>query len=274
MLAQKGQRSVCQVTSAERGTLVTVVGIINAIGNHLPPVFIYPRQRRNPRFAIGSFPGSLFLLSKSGWIVSELFINVLQHIKKNTNCSKINPILLILDNHSSHCSLESINFCRENGIILLSFPPHTSHRLQPLDVAVFGPFKTFCRTSFNDFLLSNKGVAITIYDIARLTNLPFQKAFSIENITSGFRITGIYPLNSQILKKDDFAIENRLEEETTSQENIFSPSNDSQVITQPDNIENVTSSSISQNPETISVEIIRPIPRLYADKKKRKKWIF
>lgn len=35
-------------------------------------------------------------------------------------------------------SLEFITFCQEHKIIPLCLPPHTTHRLQPLDVGVFG----------------------------------------------------------------------------------------------------------------------------------------
>jgi hypothetical protein len=46
-------------------------------------------------------------------------------------------VLLLMDNHESHVLIAA----RENGIILLTFPPHTSHKLQPLERCVFGPFK-------------------------------------------------------------------------------------------------------------------------------------
>lgn len=61
--------------------------------------------------------------------------------QRSTICSKNIHILLLIDNHSSHTSLEAIEYSRENRIVLLSFPPHCSHRLQPLDVGVFGQFK-------------------------------------------------------------------------------------------------------------------------------------
>ena len=59
---------------------------------------------------------------------------------------------------------------------MLTFPPHCSHKLQPLNVSVFGPFKSHCKTSFNDWLQSNPGGRISIHDIAELTKIPFIKA--------------------------------------------------------------------------------------------------
>lgn len=50
------------------------------------------------------------------------------------------------------------------------------------DVSVYGPFKKFLQTSFTDFMTNNPGKIITIYEVARLSNLPFQRAFKSEYI--------------------------------------------------------------------------------------------
>lgn len=52
-------------------------------------------------------------------------------------------MLVLLDNHESHLYLPVIDFCREYGVVLLSFLPHCSYKLQPLDRSVYGPFKKF-----------------------------------------------------------------------------------------------------------------------------------
>ncbi|KAF2906025.1 hypothetical protein ILUMI_00150, partial [Ignelater luminosus] len=41
--ARRGIRQVGALTSAERGTLVTVAFAVNALGNTFPPLFIFPR---------------------------------------------------------------------------------------------------------------------------------------------------------------------------------------------------------------------------------------
>lgn len=42
VIAQTGIKQVGQSVSAERGQLINMYGIGNAIGNSLPPVFIFP----------------------------------------------------------------------------------------------------------------------------------------------------------------------------------------------------------------------------------------
>jgi hypothetical protein len=44
----------------------------------------------------------------------------------------------------SYATLEAFEFCKENVIIILSVPPHTSHWLQPMDIIYFGPQKEAC----------------------------------------------------------------------------------------------------------------------------------
>ena len=44
-IALQGAKRVGAVTFAERGSLVTMIGTINAIGNTVPSYFIFPRSR-------------------------------------------------------------------------------------------------------------------------------------------------------------------------------------------------------------------------------------
>ena len=51
------------------------------------------------------------------------------------------PLLLLLDGHSSHYNPEAVRVAKENDVILFTLVPHTTHEMQPLDKAVFGPLK-------------------------------------------------------------------------------------------------------------------------------------
>ena len=207
ILADKSQKQVGQIVSAERGELVTFGGIILASGNTIPPLFIFPRVHFKDHFIEGAPEGSLGVATRSGWINSSIFVDVLKHIQKHTLSSKENPILLILDNHESHTytSIDAINYCRNNGIVCLSFPPHTTHRLQPLDVGVFGPLKSKLKTSFNDWHVSYPGKTLNIYNIPKLTKIPYLESFNARNITRAFEKTGIWPFNKLIFNDEDFA---------------------------------------------------------------------
>lgn len=64
VISTSGKKQVAQVASAERGELVTFVGIVNAVGRSLPPVYVFPRNLND--FLIGARLSSLALGNKSG----------------------------------------------------------------------------------------------------------------------------------------------------------------------------------------------------------------
>ena len=45
-----GTKQIGAITSAERGTLITVVGTISASGNSIPPYFIFPPSKISKAF--------------------------------------------------------------------------------------------------------------------------------------------------------------------------------------------------------------------------------
>ncbi|KAF2890271.1 hypothetical protein ILUMI_15902 [Ignelater luminosus] len=80
-------------------------------------------------------PGCIGAANESGWINEETFVMFVHHFIKRSKPSPDNPVLLLLHNHSSHLSVEAVNLCREHGVVMFSFLPHCSHRLQPLDLS-------------------------------------------------------------------------------------------------------------------------------------------
>ena len=152
----------------------------------------------------GAPVGSIGRANPSGWSNAEIFLDFLHHFVKYSHASDLNRVLLILDNHSSHISVQSLNYAKENGVIMLTMPPHTSHKLQPLDRTVFGPFKKYYYTACSEWLYSNSGKIMSIYDVAECAGKAFSKGFSSENIQSGFRVSGIFPLNRNIFAEHEF----------------------------------------------------------------------
>ena len=102
--------------------------------------------------------------------------------------------LLIINSHESHCSVDFQDLCKEKKIITLCMPPHSSHLLQPLDVACFSPLKR---------MYSNKISALArnhIHHIDKETFLPafkaaFSQVFTAENACAGFRGARLVPFN-------------------------------------------------------------------------------
>lgn len=88
---------------------------------------------------------------------------------------------------------------------MLSFPPHCSHNLQPLDVGVYRPFKNYVNRAQTVWMHNNPGKTMTIYDIPGVVKESLLLALNPANITNGFRASGIWPLNVDIFQDSDFA---------------------------------------------------------------------
>lgn len=203
VIAQKGQ-NISKVTSGERGILVTTCCIVNATGHALPPVMVFPRKKYVPHMISGAPTGTLGLATKTGWMNSDLFIDVMKHFVKFTASSKDNPSLLIMDNHESHLSLGALDIAKESGVTILTLHPHTTSKLQPLDVGLNGPFKTYYNAAVDSWLLRNPGRSCSIYNVAECVGTAYLKAMTPINITQAFKKCGIFPFNCDIFSEVDF----------------------------------------------------------------------
>ncbi|CAH0730535.1 unnamed protein product, partial [Brenthis ino] len=200
ILAPKGLRQVGKCTSAERGSLTTVINCFNAGGTYIPPFFIFKRKRMNALLMKDSNSNMVACVSDSGWITESIFVDWLQHFKAFAKPSADEPILLILDNHERHISLRAHEFCRKNFIHVLTLPPHTSHKMQPLDLTFHGPLKTAYNRECESFMVNHPGTKITAYDVVGLYTKAFNRTTSIDKAMNGFRSAGICPMDRDKFK--------------------------------------------------------------------------
>lgn len=204
VITMKGKRQVGKMTSGERGRNVSLMFCMSATGQFIPPLFIFPRVRMNNRLMIGAPAESISFATPNGWMTKDSFLKWLQHFVSVTKPSKEDPVLLIIDGHRSHKDLDVILYARENYIHMLSFPPHTTHKLQPLDRTFMKPFKNFYNAACSSWMRANPGLRINDYDIAKLVADAYKKVCRLDIAENGFKCTGIYPTNSQIFSDSDF----------------------------------------------------------------------
>lgn len=99
VLALRGKKQVGSLTSAERGVLVTIETCISESGNYLPPMFVFPRQRENPRLMDDAPPGSFAVYHKSGWINKNSFIVWFKRFVEIAKPSQDRPVLFCCLRH-------------------------------------------------------------------------------------------------------------------------------------------------------------------------------
>ncbi len=92
--------------TSPRSSLVTIIAGGSAIGNAIPPYYVFPGKRWNPEFLQDACVGSSAEMTKNGWSNTQVFSDyVTNHFVKYGNLSPDVPTLLLYDGHRSHISL-------------------------------------------------------------------------------------------------------------------------------------------------------------------------
>jgi hypothetical protein len=98
--AAKEKEPVRSITSSERGMIVCVA--VNATGNCVPPMFVFPRKNFHDHFLRGGPVRCIGAGNGSGWMQREEFLACIKHFAKHAKPTKDTKVLLLLDNHESH----------------------------------------------------------------------------------------------------------------------------------------------------------------------------
>ncbi|XP_071055885.1 uncharacterized protein [Onthophagus taurus] len=129
-------------------------------------------------------------VTERGWMETTLFYNWFRDVFL-ANIGRERPVILIYDGHVTHISVKLIQLARANDIIIMKLPPHTTHVLQPLDVAIFKGLKTAWDKALCKWQRQNPRKKIPKAEFTTiLTKLSGE--IPEESIKNGFKATGIY----------------------------------------------------------------------------------
>jgi hypothetical protein len=178
---------------------VTVIQAINAEGRAIQPFIVVAGQYHLANwYQESNLPGDWAIAtSQNGWTDNEIGLEWLKHFDRYTaKRSNSRYRLLILDGHESHHSLDFEEYCKENKIITLCMPPHSSHLLQPLDVGCFSLLKKAYGREIEHL------IRCSITHVSKTEFFPafyaaFQATMTEANIKAGFRGAGLVPLDPE-----------------------------------------------------------------------------
>ncbi|KAJ4437711.1 hypothetical protein ANN_17856 [Periplaneta americana] len=194
----------CKYPEAVKNSSKAAVSIMmcgNANGVMCPPYVCYKAERIYDYWIQGGPKGGRYNRTKSGWFDSVVF--------EDWFCSVLLPRLkkleerkVISDNLSSHINVRVLNECKRHQIAFIALPANSTHLTQPLDVAYFRSLKSAWRSIMTDWKSSGIGrrqatIPKAIFPELMGKLVEWMKPKSEENMKSGFRKAGIYPIDRQ-----------------------------------------------------------------------------
>ena len=197
---------------------ITTIACICADGSSLSPALIYQAVSGKIQDTwLQDFDPTehktFFSSSPSGWTNNEIGLAWLKQVFDRETKAKARRSyrLLILDGHGSHISMAFIKYCDDNKILLAIYPPHSTHTLQPLDVCLFKPLSTAYSAELASFMERCQGIcSITKRDFFRFFYKAWTTSFKESTILKAFEVTGLSPLNPQVvLKKFTIPVDER-----------------------------------------------------------------
>jgi hypothetical protein len=174
---------------------------ISALGKSLFPLVIFKGKSVQQQWfmtSLNEFKGWKFTATENGWTTNDTALEWLQTVFiPQTAPHDLSEVrLLVLDGHGSHETTEFMWECFSNNIQLLFLPPHTSHVLQPLDLAVFSSLKASYRKQVGFLSLQTDSTPIGKRNFLRCYYKARFDGLTAKNIKSGWRAGGLWPINS------------------------------------------------------------------------------
>ena len=186
---------------------VTLLACICADGSALPPSIIYAAAGRAVQ---ASWVGEIdpkkhsihFTTSPNGWTNNDLGLTWLEQVFDRYTKPKARRKwrLLIIDGHGSHVTRDFIRYCDDNKILLMIFPPHATHTLQPLDVVCFKPLTSNYTKELDLRTHRAQGwVPVKKSDFFPLFWKAWVATFTEKLVLKAFSATGIFPPNANVI---------------------------------------------------------------------------
>ncbi|GCB21786.1 Pogo transposable element with ZNF domain [Aspergillus awamori] len=184
---------------------VTSIECIRSNGVVLPSTLIFKGKTHLKAWYEGrSVPSTWRIeVSDNGWTTDIIGLRWLQKhfipLIRGKSVGKYS--LLVFEGHGSHLTPEFDQSCTENNVSPICMPAHSSHLLQPLDVGCFSVLKRTYGGMIQKQMQYGRD-HIDKLDFLEVYPKAHQQSLTKSNIISGFRATGLVPLDpGQVLSQ-------------------------------------------------------------------------
>jgi hypothetical protein len=142
-----------------------------------------------------SLPGAAVTTTKKAFMTAFLFAKWIDFFASSVPTPVKRPLLLVMDGCASHIAEEIVIVADRVLVKLVCLPANGTHLLQPLDVAVFSSFKNTLHDLIDAVVRANGINTISKEKALQMATLAWTSCNFEQNISSGFRSCGIFPLN-------------------------------------------------------------------------------
>jgi hypothetical protein len=98
--------------------------------------------------------------------------------------------------------MDFIEYCNRNRILLATYPPYSTHTLQPLDVVMFKPLSSAYSAQVASFIERSQGLtSMSKRDFYPMFIAAWEASFKEETILKAFKATSLSPLNPEVILK-------------------------------------------------------------------------
>ena len=163
----------------------------------MPTLTVYKAKHLWYEWTCGGEDDALYTTTDSGWMEEAVFQNwfVNIFIPQTKPAEEDRHRLFICDGHNSHINFAVAKAAIENNIHILCLPPHTTHALQPLDVACFRSAKAIWSRVCNKYFQGNYKKPLGKEFPACLQVVSQHLADNPAFCVNGFRKCGIHPFD-------------------------------------------------------------------------------
>ena len=175
----------------------------------LPPSIIYQAQTGNLQDTWledfePDYQTAFFASSPNGWTSDNLGYAWLTQVFDRFTRSKARHgrdyRLLFVDGHSSHINMRFLNWCEKNRVLVAVYPPHSTHRLQPLDLALFSPLANYYQQELDIWIYETQGLSgMSKRRFWSLFWPAWLKAFTPTIVESAWKQAGLQPLDAEVV---------------------------------------------------------------------------
>ena len=188
--------------SPENRKLNTIIETISAVGESIPLYIIIKGRRRMDNWFNNNLDSDIIIdTSDSGYTNNSIGLSFLKHFIESTQSSSSSPYkLLLFDGHDSHDTEEFKQLAKSHNIIILKFPPHLTHLMQPLDVGCFQTYKYWHKMAVHQAI---RNLELNYNTASFLRDFPSfrEKTFTEKTIVHAFQKAGMWPSDVQVVLK-------------------------------------------------------------------------